>query len=409
MATDDLFSDHPARGETVTFEPTRAAGLARLERFASRTGAHYASQRNYDLGPDRRSTVSSLSPWIRHRLITEEDVLTQTLARHSTSAAEKFLQEVFWRGYFKGWLEQHPSVWQAYETDLAREYETLDINNAFKLGYSDAIEGRTGIACFDHWAQELVQTGYLHNHARMWFASIWIFTLQLPWQLGADFFMQHLLDGDPASNTLSWRWVGGLHTKGKTYLARASNIEKYTGGQFNPVGQLASQAVPLLETQEHPLIPLAISDPIPKRPALLLITPDDCHPESALHTAVTGVVGLQPPMSQSAQVQAFRQAALEDAITRNEAGKIIEYDGSFSPLIEAAQAADVRDIVTAKAPVGPIATQLAAAKVRLAQDGITLHQIMRPYDALTWTHANKGFFKVKKKIPYILRSLGLGG
>ena len=62
----------------------------------------------------------------------------------------------------------------------------------------------------------------------MWFASIWIFTLNLPWQLGADFFMQHLLDGDPASNTLSWRWVAGIQTKGKNYLARKSNIEKYS-------------------------------------------------------------------------------------------------------------------------------------------------------------------------------------
>jgi deoxyribodipyrimidine photo-lyase len=65
--------------------------------------------------------------------------------------------------------------------------------------------------------QELVETGYLHNHARMWFASIWIFTLRLPWELGADFFLRHLLDGDAASNTLSWRWVAGLHTKGKHY------------------------------------------------------------------------------------------------------------------------------------------------------------------------------------------------
>jgi deoxyribodipyrimidine photo-lyase len=82
---------------------------------------------------------------------------------------------------------------------------------------------------FDDWAQELVATGYLHNHARMWFASIWIFTLRLPWELGADFFLRHLIDGDPASNTLSWRWVGGLHTPGKTYLATADNIAEHRG------------------------------------------------------------------------------------------------------------------------------------------------------------------------------------
>ena len=94
--------------------------------------------------------------------------------------------------------------------------------------------GQTGIECFDTWARELTTTGYLHNYARMWFASIWIFTLKLPWQLGPDFFLRHLLDGDTASNTLSWRWVAGLQTVGKTYLARAANISRYTGGRFKP-------------------------------------------------------------------------------------------------------------------------------------------------------------------------------
>jgi deoxyribodipyrimidine photo-lyase len=67
----------------------------------------------------------------------------------------------------------------------------------------------------------------------MWFASIWIFTLGLPWRIGADFFYRHLLDGDAASNTLSWRWVAGLHTRGKAYAAESWNIEKFTGGRFN--------------------------------------------------------------------------------------------------------------------------------------------------------------------------------
>ena len=79
----------------------------------------------------------------------------------------------------------------------------------------------------------------------MWFASIWIFTLKLPWELGADFFMRHLLDGDPASNTLSWRWVGGHpDAAAKTYLARRDNIERFTQGRFAPDG-LSSTAEPL--------------------------------------------------------------------------------------------------------------------------------------------------------------------
>ncbi|MCK7502530.1 MAG: hypothetical protein MZW92_81430 [Comamonadaceae bacterium] len=87
----------------------------------------------------------------------------------------------------------------------------------------------------------------LHNHARLWFASLWIFTLELPWALGADFFLRHLLDGDPASNTLSWRWVVGLQTPGKIYLARADNIARFTAGRFPAVTGLATAARPLRE------------------------------------------------------------------------------------------------------------------------------------------------------------------
>ncbi|BAU31831.1 deoxyribodipyrimidine photo-lyase [Microcella alkaliphila] len=78
----------------------------------------------------------------------------------------------------------------------------------------------------------------------MWFASIWIFTLRLPWQLGADVFLRNLLDGDPASNTLSWRWVAGLQTRGKTYQATADNIARFTDGRYRPRG-LATTAEPL--------------------------------------------------------------------------------------------------------------------------------------------------------------------
>ena len=115
----------PQQSEIVTFEPTQHAGLERLEKFASRTGAHYAGQRNYDFGSGDRSSVSALSPWIKHRLITEEDVLTQTLAHHSLAASMTFVQEVFWRSYFKGWMEHHPSVWHNYQSGLDVALETL--------------------------------------------------------------------------------------------------------------------------------------------------------------------------------------------------------------------------------------------------------------------------------------------
>ena len=143
--------------------------------------------------------------------------------------------------------------------------------------YTQAMAGETGIDCFDAWADELVRTGYLHNHARMWFASIWIFTLQLPWTLGADFFLRHLIDGDPASNTLAWRWVAGIQTKGRPYIARASNIAKFTNQKFFPVHQLATKVVSKMDPLDHlqrPLQDVAHVEDIPSD-FLLLVTEDD--------------------------------------------------------------------------------------------------------------------------------------
>jgi len=407
----DLFSNIPAQSEMVLFEPTRVAGLERLEKFAARTGRHYADQRNYDYGVMHRSSVSALSPWIRHRLITEEEVLKQTLARHSPSAAMKFIQEVFWRGYFKGSLEQHPSVWTGYQSGLQAALKTLDADATRNLDYADAIAGRTGIACFDHWCNELEKTGYLHNHARMWFASIWIFTLRLPWELGADFFLRHLIDGDPASNTLSWRWVGGLHTKGKTYLARASNIAKYTNGRFEPTGQLAKNANPLSEDFEHGFVPLSVSKSQAPDSYLRIITPEDCCPENTETGSPVGVIGLVGAArpEQNDRVTAFQIGAVEDAVKRSGAsGEVYAPETSWAEvIIDAAERTGTKDVVTSWAPVGQIASNLAAARPHLEQTGIRLHQIHRAYDRHTWPHATNGFFKLKKKIPSILSALEL--
>ena len=193
----------------MQFKPTRAEGLARLATFTQYAGKAYQERRNFDIDASQVSAVSQLSPWLRHRLISEQEVLTSARNQHSLEAAIPYVQQVFWRGYFKGWLEQHPTVWQSYKSQLAKAQQNLSV------GYAEAAAGQTGILCFDHWCHALKNDGYMHNHARLWFASIWIFTLKLPWELGAAFFLEHLHDGDPASNTLSWRWVAGLHTKGK--------------------------------------------------------------------------------------------------------------------------------------------------------------------------------------------------
>ena len=176
----------------------------------------------------------------------------------------------------------------------------------------------------------------------MWFASIWIFTLRLPWELGAQFFLNHLIDGDPASNTLSWRWVGGLHTKGKTYLARPSNIAKYTNGQFESTGQLALTAQPLVEVYDHPLVPLTFTQPAPQNECLVLVTPEDCNPENGSSLALKGTLGLILPKEteHSERSHFFRLGAVEDAVTRlGLQGNVAATDDWITAIITAAEQA----------------------------------------------------------------------
>jgi deoxyribodipyrimidine photolyase len=166
---------------------TRAAGLARLEEFSARMGRDYAQGRNFDRGLGAHRDVSMLSAYIRRRLITEQEVIATAIKAQGAEASAKFIDEVIWRSYFKGWLEQRPEIWDSYAGGLRQDLAELDADAGLRHAVQAAETAQTGLAYFDSWAAELVETGYLHNHARMWFASIWIFTLKLPWRLGADF------------------------------------------------------------------------------------------------------------------------------------------------------------------------------------------------------------------------------
>ena len=203
----------------------------------------YSSQRNYDFGPKSRENTSILSKYISHRIINEYDLVREILSQYNLQKVDKFIQEVFWRVYWKGWLEHRPEVWRDF-VDSDPTYSEEE--------YKKAINGETGIECFDDWVKELKTENYLHNHTRMWFASIWIFTLNLPWELGARFFMKHLFDGDAASNTLSWRWVAGIQTQGKNYLARESNIRKFTNQRYMNTS-LNENALPLENSKIYSL------------------------------------------------------------------------------------------------------------------------------------------------------------
>jgi deoxyribodipyrimidine photo-lyase len=422
------------------FIPTQAAGLAALEHFVNggNAGAKYERNRNTDFGPAPSAAnayaVSHLSPYIRHRMLTETQVLKTTLTRETPEAAEKFIQEVCWRTYWKGWLEHRPEVWQRYteERDNASA-----MNPATAKAISQAARGATGIQCFDAWADELVSTGYLHNHTRMWFASIWIFTLNLPWASGADFFMQHLCDADAASNTLSWRWVAGLHTVGKHYLARADNIARYTNQRFNPRGQLNESAQPKTESntakrslnpatnqqenfQSKPISSATVRTQSIDSRSWLLVHDEDLSPDDwLLQEQLAGVIVLNSANTRSTNgvgevSAAFNQGALNDVTKRLQKrwqlkDQQIIHCGSPAHLakqLEGHQVFAKAPIVHAWIPVGPTRDALTAPIKQLRSQGATFQSVLSEWDQLAWPHATKGFFQFRTRIPELLHEIG---
>ena len=397
--------------------PTRTAGDAILQAFVPRMGRRYANGRNSDHGPGAHKAVSVLSPYIRRRLVLEADAVAAALAAHGPEDAEKFVQEVIWRGYFKGWLERRPQVWASYAAGLEADLAALDRDRRLRRDVERAMHGQTGLSCFDAWATELVETGYLHNHARMWFASIWIFTLRLPWRLGADFFYRHLLDGDAASNTLGWRWVAGLHTRGKPYPADAQNIGTFTAGRFTPRPSDLAEVTQGLEATEPDGLPTvqplrAVTAPRPGVSTALLITDEDCRVEDfnlgeldIRSVATLAASHLRSPLPASELVQAFEVGALADAALRIGATPLALHAGDPAALAKWAVGAGATQIATPYVTTGPLRDWLDQAAPSLARAGITLCEWRRDWDAAIWPHATAGFFKVKQNIPRILQQV----
>ncbi|RKE94172.1 FAD-binding domain-containing protein [Sulfitobacter guttiformis] len=395
------------------FPPSAAAAYARLAEFAPYAGQDYAKKRNFDLGgavsggPSAHSHVSTLSPYLRMKLLDEGDVSRAVLNQMTPGAADKFIAEVWWRTYWKGWMEQRPTVWTAYRDDLARLHNEVQTQSGLRQRWEAACLGETGIDPFDHWARELAQTGYLHNHARMWFASIWIFTLKLPWQLGADFFLRHLLDGDAAVNTLSWRWVAGIQTQGKTYLAEASNIAKFTDGRFIGVKGLADSAVPVTapaQPNRQEIAQIAPYDGAPADRVGLLLHSDDivAPPLDALgvtpvSTAYLDCTTAQSPWRTASMVTDFRKALVHDLTTQ---AMMLDADVSVS---DWASAQGLDRIITPHAPVG--AVRSALRHVRKAGT-VPVTEIRRPIDSAAWPLATAGFFKFRAHIPELLEQFG---
>ena len=395
-----LANDHPV---------TRDAALARLDEFVPRAGPAYAGGRNHDHGPGRHDAVSRLSAALARRTLAEAEVLSPVVALHA-SGADAFVREVFWRGYFRGWIEARPVIWQGWLGALDRIDARLAQDDALAALHLAAVRGATGIACFDHWMHELAQTGYLHNWARMQVASIWIFTLGLPWELGARHFLDHLVDADAASNTLSWRWVAGLHTPGKAYLADATRIARMTAGRFVPTGLATHARIP--DGPPHPPAapprqPTAIAEGVP---TLLWITPADCslEREPALAALPVRAVAIIDPDGAAAGhgAQADR-IALDDALARAAARWRVPACrvAGIEALAALAEEIGARQVVTGRIGVGPGMDTLIAARGALRRAGIALAEHVRAWDRAVWPHATRGFFALRDHIPHVLAEM----
>ena len=373
----------------------RKQALEKLEDFCLNHLAKYSSARNFDFGPEQRENTSVLSKYITHRVIDEIEVLKSSYSKFSYGTIEKFIQEVMWRTYWKGWLEMRPKVWQDYNKDL------LELKKETKKNYLDAINSQTNIEPFNDWVLELRQTGYLHNHARMWFASVWIFTLNLPWQLGADFFLKNLLDGDAASNTLSWRWVAGLHTQGKHYLATEWNINKFSAKKYKNL-KLNETAIAKYETKTYESYPIAF-DTITNDQSLFLIHNLDSNLVEQNQTQFNhyGVMDFSSILQQ--------QAYSENVINfkkniNNELQTIIKekfnseiYIDSLENLQKVVKEKNIKQVILPYLNVG-----YENDFIQTIKKEVNITYLVRDYDRYCWQFATKGFFKFKEQIPIVL-------
>ena len=378
----------------MEFEASRAKAVDKLNHFVENNLFEYSRLRNFDFGPDNRSNISCLSPYITHGIINELEVIDKSLKKFSFVKNEKFIQEVLWRVYWKGWLELRPNVW----SDYLKELNNLKSEFKNNQNYIDAIEGKTNLQCFNEWVNELKVNNYLHNHARMWFASIWTFTLELPWQLGAEFFMKHLYDGDAASNTLGWRWVAGIQTQGKHYLASEWNIKKFTNNRFQNI-KLNENATPKISEKSYSIIKQDFNNPKNLEEKNLLIF------ENNLSFEITDFkenkfkkiyIILNKNENRSIKLSEkllkFKSLLIEDQKQRLK-DKSIDCE-----IIDISEIKNIENYYGLYPTVGENLDYLNL-------NNLKVDFLYRNLDELAWQYCNKGFFNFKNYIPKIITNL----
>ena len=375
----------------MLFEASRAKAIEKLNHFVENNLSEYSKLRNFDFGSENRSNVSCLSPYITHGIISEKEIINKSLNKFSFAKNEKFIQEVLWRTYWKGWLELRPNVWDDYLIELKKIKEELKDNKE----YLNAIEGKTNIECFNVWVNELKENNYLHNHTRMWFASIWIFTLELPWQLGAEFFMQHLYDGDAASNTLGWRWVAGIQTQGKHYLASEWNIKKFTNNRFQNI-KLNENAPPKNSERSYSVINQEFSNPQDIKEKNLIIFENnlsfeitDFNKNFFKKIYIVSNKNENRSIKLSERLVKFKSLLVEDQKQRLKDKKI------DSEVININEINNIENCYGLYPAVGENLDYLNS-------NNLKIEFLYRDLDRISWQYCNKGLFNFKNYIPKII-------
>ena len=235
----------------------------------------------------------------------------------------------------------------------------------------------------------------------MWFASIWIFTLKLPWQLGAEFFMKHLADGDAASNTLSWRWVAGLQTKGKHYVAQAWNISKFTNNKYKNV-KLNEQAQPLEDFRNYTI--QKINYPSKPQYKNLLFFENDLNLETINLNDYQSIYSVlldnkNRKLELDSKLINYKNQLMDDQLGRlKQKVQKITIDGLLN-LIKSNKEFDV---------IYPgIGENLTFLKETQTKQSLSLNYILRAQDLYCYQFSNKGFFNFKEHIPKIIAELKL--
>jgi len=378
----------------MNFITSRKEALDILENYIEKDISIYTSQRNFDFGPQNRKNISCLSPYITHRLISEYEVAKKVLSKHPYQKVEKFIQEIFWRVYWKGWLEMRPKVW----TDFVEDLKNIENSNE----YEKAINGETNIDCFNDWIKELKENNYLHNHVRMWFASIWIFTLKLPWQKGAEFFLRELYDGDAASNTLSWRWVAGIQTKGKNYIAQNWNIHKFTNNKYKDL-KLNENPQPIIDQREYKTSPITTGGSEKKSDKLVFF-------ENELDFRIFNISSYKKiycimlsnderQVELGNKVLEYKKDLIKNKI-KNSDFKIEFIEGNR--FIELASNENDFDIIYPS-----VGENMSFLKRIMKKNNLLINYLTRDEDKYCWQFSNKGYFNFKSKIPKILSQFKL--